>query len=56
VRYVVIYVADEYDAVHCKGAFFPLTVGVGLAADPHFREHYEAKRGLKKPTENEGDV
>jgi hypothetical protein len=56
VRYVVIYVADEYDAVHCKGAFFPLTVGVGLAADPHFREHYEAKSGLKKPTENEGDV
>jgi len=48
-------VADEYDAVHGKGAFFPLTVGVGVAADPHFREHYEEKGGVKKPTENEDE-
>ena len=46
-------VADEYDAVHGKGAFLPLTVGVGLAADPHFRDLYEAQSGMKKPTENE---
>lgn len=44
-------VADEYDAVHGKGSFFPLTVGIGLAADPHFRDQYEAKSGLKKPTQ-----
>ena len=48
-------VADEYDAVHGKGAFFPLTVGVGLAADPRFRDQYEAKSGLKKLTENEDE-
>ena len=44
-------VADEYDTVHGKGSFFPLTVGIGLAADPHFRDQYEAKSGLKKPTQ-----
>jgi hypothetical protein len=44
-------VAEEYDAVHGKGSFFPLTVGIGLAADPHFRDQYEAKSGLKKPTQ-----
>jgi hypothetical protein len=48
-------VADEYDAVHGKGAFFPLTVGVGLAAEPNFREQYEAKSGLKKPIQNEDE-
>ena len=46
-------VADEYDALHGKGAFFSLAVGVGLAADPHFRARYEAKSGSKKPEQTD---
>jgi hypothetical protein len=48
-------VEAEYDAKHGKGAFDKLTVGVGVAADPSFRDQYEAKSGLKKPTETEDE-
>jgi hypothetical protein len=37
---------DGYDAKHGKGAFDKLTVGVGLAADPNFRDQYEVKSGV----------
>jgi hypothetical protein len=46
-------VADAYDAKHGEGAFFPLTVGVGIAADIDFREQYEQRLGVKKPMPDE---
>ena len=42
-------VEAAYDAKYGSGAFGKLTVGVGLAADPHSRDQYESKSGLKKP-------
>ena len=46
---------SEYDAKYGTGAFTKLTVGVGVAADPNFRDQYESKSGLKKLTETEDE-
>ena len=37
---------DGYEAKHGKGAFDKLSVGVGLAADPNFRDQYEVNSGV----------
>jgi len=48
-------VKAAHDARHGEGAFDKLTVGVGLAANPDFRDQYESKSGLKKPNETEDE-
>ena len=48
-------VKAEYDAKHGEGTFRNLKVGVGIAADPNFRDQYDSKSGLKKLTQNEDE-
>lgn len=48
-------VKAAYDAKHGEGAFCKLKVGVGIAADPNFRDQYDSKSGLKKPPQTEDE-